>query len=141
MEFSEAISEHLFRLQFNYDFSSAVDSENFDTDLALFSEGLSSLLTHYQQTLNATLTDDHIRGILYFYHIHNFLTRQELDTELYLDAVTLKSIAEKFLKSKQIKIEVEGDVGTTLQLNKSFHIFAGEDVSSAEFVDGLEKVS
>ncbi len=141
MEFSERISDSLFELEYGIPIGNDSDLSQFMEAFGQFSIKLSNLLTHYQTNLNATLSDNHIRGIVYFYHVHNFLTRPEFDDRLYLSSVSVQSITERFLLEKHIQIKEEEDVSESLQLNTNFHIFAGDDVLTIEFLNGLDRVS
>lgn len=141
MEFSDRIADMLFDLQYRVELGSQSEASTLVSNFDNFAAQLSLLLTHYQTNLNATLSDDHIRAILYFYHIHNFLTRPEFEEELVLADITLFSIAERFVSEKLIKIMPETDTESVLQLNKSFHIFAGNDILTVEFLKGLDKVT
>lgn len=140
MEFSECISDGLFELEYGLAIGDEGDLARFGEAFNRFSGRLSTLLTHYQSNLNATLSDNHIRGIVYFYHVHNFLTRPEFDERLYLAAVSVQSLTEKFLAEKQIQIREAEEASEALLLDRNFHIFAGDDVLTREFLDGLDRV-
>ena len=140
MEFSQEIADLLFQLEFKTPLTNDLKSPETYKILSGLNRHFSFLITHYQKTLDEILTDDQITAILYFYHLHNFLTLIEFETDLLLAPVTFLSLTQQFLAQKQIKLSIDSETKKQLNLNSDFHIFTGDDLKSENFKKGIEKL-
>ena len=115
MEFSESIAQLIFELEYQ----TGAHSADFQKLFENFENDFSDLISYYQKKINFTLGDDHIRAIVYVYHIFNFLKYFEKVSSLVLPTISVSSICEKFLKNKKIKIEPNQQNLDELKLNSS----------------------